>query len=287
MDARGRAACRRVAAGPISSAVLAAAVALLAAGCGTSAPTRAQYAASANAICHTASAQTLPLVRQLTAAAGRLGSGNQAAAREATSALQQLHAVTSATLAKLRAFQQPTTGHAAIERFLSSLATVNAALGRAATAAAAGQLQQALAQLRAAAPAVQQMTVVATAYGTTECATLFAGLGAAPTTRSAQAVHATIHGENHEPMVNRPWRYTVTVTDAQGRPLSATETPHYTFNGAVVGAEKPENVRFTGTYSDSIEFPPASVGYRLTVQAVIHVSQERTATAEWPVQVHR
>jgi hypothetical protein len=264
----------------------AAASGLLAAGCGSSAPTQAQYAASANATCRSASAQTVPLVRRLTAAAGSLSSGEQAAAREAASALQQLHAVTGATLAKLRALQQPTSGHATIERFLDALASVNAALGRAATAAAAGQFQQALAQLQAAAPAAQQMALAAGAYGMTQCATLFAGLGAAPTAPSEQAVHATIQGENHDPTVGLPWHYKVTVTAAQGRPLSGTETTHYTFNGAVVGTEKPEDVRFTGgVYRDTIEFPSASVGYPLTVQAVVHVSQG-TATADWPIQVH-
>jgi hypothetical protein len=260
-----------------------AAAALLAAGCGGGAPTKAQYAASADAVCRAAGAQTVPLARQLTTAAGSLSSGNQAAAREAAGALQQLHTVTSAALAKLRALQRPAAGHAAIERFLSSLATVTAALGRAAAAASAGRLQQALAQLQTAAPAAQQMAVAAGTYGMTQCTTLFAGLGA---TAAGQSVNAAIVGENHDPTVNRPWRYTVTATDPQGRPLSGAETTNYTFNGAVVGTEKPENVKFTGVYRDTIEFPPASVGYPLSVQAVVHASQG-TATAEWPVKVHR
>jgi hypothetical protein len=267
-------------------AAAAVAGALLAAGCASSAPTRAQYVASANAICRAASAQTGPLVRRLTAAAGSLSAGNQAAAREAAGTLQQLHAVTSATLAKLRALQQPAAGHAAIERVSSSLASVTAALDRAAAGAATGQLQQALAELQAAAPAAQQMALAAGAYGMTRCATLFAGLGAAPATPSAQAVHATIHGGTHEPTVNLPWHYTVTVTDAQGRPLSGAETTRYTFNGAVVGTEKPENVKFHGVYRDTIEFPAASVGYPLTVQALVRTSRG-TATAGWPVKVHR
>jgi hypothetical protein len=285
------------------AAVLASA--LLAAGCGSSGPTKAQYTASANASCRTASAQTVPLVRKLSAAAAALNSGNQAAAREAAGALQELHTATGATLTKLRALQQPSAGHATLERYLSALAGVTAALGRSATTAATGQLQQALAQLQAAAPAGQQMVTAAGAYGLTRCATLFTGLGAAPTTPttpttattpttpttpatpSAQAVHATLRGENHDPTVNVAWHYTVTVTDARGRPLSGTETTHYTFNGAVVGTEKPENKRFTGgVYRDTVEFPPASVGYPLTVQAVVHASQG-TATAEWPVKVRR
>jgi hypothetical protein len=283
--------------------VAAAASALLAPGCGSSGPTKAQYTASANAICRTAGAQVTPVVRKLTGSAAALNSGNQAAAQEATGALQELHTVTSAALTKLQALPQPSAGHAPVERFLSALASVSAALGRAATTAAASpsQFQQALAQMETAAPAGQRMVAAAWAYGMTQCATLFTGLGAAsaapaaPSTSTApsastapsgQPVHVTLRGANHEPTVNVAWRYTVTASDARGRPLSGTETTHYTFHGAVVGTEKPENVRFTGALHETVEFPPASVGYPLSVQAVVHTSQG-TATAEWPVKVRR
>ena len=79
----------------------------------------------------------------------------------------------------------------------------------------------------------------------------------------------------------------MTVTDSHGHPLSGTETTEYAYNGEVVGHESPTNVHFkNGSYRDTIEFPPASVGYPLSVQAVVHTSQG-TATAEWPVKVHR
>lgn len=79
----------------------------------------------------------------------------------------------------------------------------------------------------------------------------------------------------------------VTVTDAEGHRLSGTETTHYTFNGAVVGTEKPQNVRFTdGVYRDTIEFPAAAVGYPLDVQTVIDTSLG-SATLEWPIKVQR
>ncbi len=161
---------------------VAAASALLAAGCGSSGPTKAQYTASANAVCRAASAQAVPVVRKLTGAYAALGAGNQAAVGEATGALQELHTATNAALTKLQALHQPSAGHATIERFLSALAAVSAALGRAATTAAAGpsQFQQGLAQMQAAAPAEQRMVVAAGAYGMTQCATIFTGLGAAP-----------------------------------------------------------------------------------------------------------
>lgn len=98
---------------------------------------------------------------------------------------------------------------------------------------------------------------------------------------------ARLIGENHEPIVNRPWRYRVTVTDARGRKLSGTETTQYTYGGTVVGVEKPENVSFTGgVYRDTIEFPAEAVGYPLAVQTVVHTSLG-SVTLDWPIKVRR
>ncbi|HEX8977369.1 MAG TPA: hypothetical protein VF781_12710 [Solirubrobacteraceae bacterium] len=100
-------------------------------------------------------------------------------------------------------------------------------------------------------------------------------------------MRGTLVGQNHHPTVNVPWTYTVTVTDARGRKLSGTETTQYTFGGAVVGIEKPENVRFTaGVYRDTIEFPPAAVGHPLNVRAVVHTSLG-TLTLDWPIVVKK
>lgn len=267
-----------------SSTILAllAAAALVLAGCGVSSPTKAQYTARADAICRSASAQTAPLIAQLASAAASLSSGGQSAAKEMLSALQQLHAVASNSLEELRALKQPSAGHAAIERFLTPFASVVGALAQAADDAAAGEVQQALTQLEQAAPAATQTASAAGAYGLSECQTVLA-----PLSSTAYAVHATLVGENHEPIVNQPWRYTVTVTDVQGRKLSGTETTQYTYGGAVVGTEKPENVPFSGgVYHDTIEFPAEAVGYPLDVQTVIHTTLG-SVTLDWPVVVRR
>lgn len=268
-------------------AALVGAVALLA-GCGGGGPTKAQYTAKANAICAGAGTQTTALVGQLTKAAGSLGAANPSAARELASTLEQLHTTTGATLAKLRALEQPSADHAAIERFLSSLAVVNETLGKTATAAGAGQLRETLAQLEATAPAAGQMASAAKAYGLDECASLFGPLGGTTaSTQPSAAVHVRMSAANHEPTVGRPWRYTVTATDAQGHELSGTETTQYAFNGAVVGTEKPENERFAGgVYHDTIEFPASAVGFPLTVRAVVHTGQG-SATGTWTVKVRR
>lgn len=108
-----------------------------------------------------------------------------------------------------------------------------------------------------------------------------------PTPTYTPPMRVTLVGQDHAPVVNQPWKYTVTVTDANGRPLSGTETTHYTFNGSIVGTEKPTDVRFTnGVYHDTIEFPPASLGYPLAVQITVHTVLG-TATRSWTIKVKK
>jgi hypothetical protein len=100
-------------------------------------------------------------------------------------------------------------------------------------------------------------------------------------------IHATLTGENHAPTVNKNWTYSITVTDAKGRKLSGTETTEYLFNGSVVGTEKPQNVPFkNGYYHDTIQFPVASVGISLVVQAVVHTSVG-SIDLDWSIKVHK
>jgi hypothetical protein len=259
----------------------------LLAGCGGSGPTKAEYTAKANTICRGASTHTVPLVGRLTSAAGSLSAADPAAARRLAGTLEQLHTVAATTLAQLQALAQPAGDRAAIERFSSSLAVVAETLRTTATAGGAGQPRETLAQLEATAADAGRMASAAGAYGLNECATLLGPLGGATVAQPTAAVHGTFVGESHHPTVNQPWRYTVTVTDAHGHKLSGTETTQYTLNGAVVGTEKPENVKFTGgVYRNTIEFPAAAVGFPLTVQAVVRTG-EGSATATWPVKVRR
>jgi len=255
---------------------------VLLAGCGSSSPVKAQYVAKADTICRGAAEQTLPVVRQVTAAAGSLSSGNQTAARQLASALQSLHTTAGSSLAKLQALAQPASGRATIERFLSAYDSLYGAVGQAATAAARGQSQQALAELAKALSASQQMGSAARAYGMGRCASLIPALRASG---SGQPIHASLVAENHHPRVNTPWRYSVIVTDAHGNKLSGTETTQYTFNGVVVGTEQPQDVKFTnGVYRDTIRFPAAAGGHPLGVQVVIHVGAG-SVTVHWPIEV--
>lgn len=146
------------------------------AGCGSSAPTKAQYDAKANAICASAGAKTAPLIREVTAGAAALASGNVHGVPALASAVTHLHETGTQTLAELQKLEQPSGGHAAIESFLTPLGSVVSAIGKAAEDLDKGQAQQALGVLEQIRPTSQQATAAADAYGMTSCGTVLAAL---------------------------------------------------------------------------------------------------------------
>jgi hypothetical protein len=100
-------------------------------------------------------------------------------------------------------------------------------------------------------------------------------------------VHGTLRGANHAPIVNKPWAYSVNITDAAGHPLSGTVDTEFTFAGQVVGHETPPSHPIkAGRLHDTLTFPPQSVGQPLAVRAVAHTSAG-SITLDWPVQVRK
>ncbi len=98
-------------------------------------------------------------------------------------------------------------------------------------------------------------------------------------------VRGTLRGENHAPKVNQQWRYTVTVSDAAGHPLSGTVDIEFTYGGAVVGRDTPPTHPVkSGRWSDNVIFPSASVGQPLTFRAVVH-TRLGSITLDWPITV--
>jgi hypothetical protein len=100
-------------------------------------------------------------------------------------------------------------------------------------------------------------------------------------------VHATLTAENHAPIVNHPWPYSVSVTDARGTPVSGTVEIEFLFSGQVVGRDTPPSHPITdGRWHDNLKFPPQAVGVPLIVQAVVH-TRVGSATLDWSVKVRR
>jgi hypothetical protein len=100
-------------------------------------------------------------------------------------------------------------------------------------------------------------------------------------------VHATLTGQNHDPVADKYWTYTVHVVDAKGRPLSGTLDTAFAFQGAVVGKDTPPTHRFShGRWEEKLKFPARSEGYPLDLRVVVH-TPKGSATLEWPVTVRK
>jgi hypothetical protein len=152
-------------------------LALSGCGGGGGGPGKSAYIAKANAICQSASSQTAPLIKQVTSLAGSLSSGSSSAAQRLADTLARLHTVAAGYLAQLQRLKQPSGDHAAINRFLTPLAQVVDAIGKAAAAVSSGQVPAALGLLEQAGPVAQDATSAARAYGMRECETVLSALG--------------------------------------------------------------------------------------------------------------
>lgn len=147
------------------------------AGCGSSGPSKSHYTSEADAICKSAQAQTAPLIKQIAAEGASLVSGGAASARRLATAVERLRTIAASDLAQLQALKQPSGDHAAIERFLTPLASVVGTIGQAASTLSAGQGPQALGLLEQVQPVAQQVTSAAQAYGVQPCGSILAALG--------------------------------------------------------------------------------------------------------------
>jgi len=132
-------------------------------------------------------------------------------------------------------------------------------------------------------PATRATTATTTTTATTPSAPSTTG---SPSVSSGP-VRGTLRAPNHAPTVGRPWRYSVSVTDAAGHPLSGTVDIEFLFAGQVVGRDTPPThpVR-NGRWADTLTFPAAAVGQPLTFRAVVH-TRLGSITLDWPVTVHR
>lgn len=111
-------------------------------------------------------------------------------------------------------------------------------------------------------------------------------------TPSAEAVtsgpvRGAVSGQNHAPKVGEAWRYSLTVTDAAGHPLSGAVDVEFAFAGQVVGHDSPPTHPVKhGHWTDKLTFPAAAVGHPLSLQAVVHTPRG-SITLDWPITVRR
>jgi outer membrane biosynthesis protein TonB len=130
-------------------------------------------------------------------------------------------------------------------------------------------------------------TTATTATATTKTSTTPPASAAAAKPVLVGPIHATLVGDNHAPIVNMAWTYTVTVTDANGRPLSGTLDVEFALGGNVVGHDRPPTRPLTdGHAHQTMKFPSIAVGVPLELQVVVHTTVG-TTTLDWAVTVKR
>jgi hypothetical protein len=104
---------------------------------------------------------------------------------------------------------------------------------------------------------------------------------------STGPVHGRLTADNHAPVVNKAWVYSVVVTDPTGHPLSGTVDIEFVFNGVVVGHEHPPtHPVINGRWHDTLEFPADAVREPLTFRAVVH-ARLGSITLDWPIMVRQ
>lgn len=113
---------------------------------------------------------------------------------------------------------------------------------------------------------------------------------------AATSVRATLLTSSLTPVVDRPWRYTVTVRSATGQPIRARMRLQVLLGETVVGCWKGRAmvqcldgslgswIAFRGRRTGVLRWPPDSVGPRLVFRAVVQAAG-RTLRLRLPVTV--
>jgi hypothetical protein len=113
---------------------------------------------------------------------------------------------------------------------------------------------------------------------------------------AAAPIRAVLTTTTPTPVVDQPWRWTVTVRSASGKPLRAKVKLQILFAGTVVGCWKNGAMRqcsgvnagawiaFRGKRSGVLTWPAQSIGIKLTFQAIV-VAGGQTRRLRAPVVV--
>lgn len=115
---------------------------------------------------------------------------------------------------------------------------------------------------------------------------------------AASPIRATLKTSTATPVVDRPWRFTVTIRTAAGKPLAARMRLQIVLGRTVVGCWKGGEmaqcldgspgqwIRFRGRRTGVLTWPAQSVGVKLTFRAVVKAGgQTRILRAPVTVRV--
>lgn len=128
--------------------------------------------------------------------------------------------------------------------------------------------------------------LLVTVIATTATAFAAAPAQAATVTASSGGFTATLHAGTHHPKVNKKWpiRVTATLNGHSARGVGAFY--QFLYNGKDVSDQavcpnsgktgcKNWGFKFNGGYTDTLLFPPQSLGFPLTVRVVVSLGSRR------------
>ena len=107
---------------------------------------------------------------------------------------------------------------------------------------------------------------------------------ALPALASAAPFTARLKAANHQPVANKKWPITVTVTRGRAK-LSGSVRYEFLFNGAVE-AHRPGHSFKHGVYHDSLLFPSEAVGYTLSLRVIV-TTRYGTVQLPWWIKARR
>ena len=114
--------------------------------------------------------------------------------------------------------------------------------------------------------------------------------GPASAAPQLQKLKVVLKGQDHHPVVGKTWSYSVTVTNAAGKPVACRIHLQMLFGGVSVGEIGTHNVK-NGVWKETIvahgpdAFPVTAVGQPLVLQATVTAKGYLTAKARWSIAV--
>lgn len=122
---------------------------------------------------------------------------------------------------------------------------------------------------------------------------LVAAAGASPAVSAPAKLHVVLKGQDHHPVVGKTWSYSVTVTNAAGKPVASKIHLQMLLAGMSVVGEVGVHVVKNGVWKETIvahgpnAFPLTAVGQPLVLQATVTARGYATAKARWPIVVKK
>lgn len=124
---------------------------------------------------------------------------------------------------------------------------------------------------------------------------LLVAAAVAATAGAAQPkLHVVLKGQDHHPVVGKTWSYSVTVTNAAGKPVACKiHLQMFLAGGAFAVGEVGVHVVKNGIWKETIvahgpnAFPLSAVGQPLVLRATVTAKGYAVTKASWPIVVKK